>query len=68
MLPPNPDVLDTLVRDRQTRMRTSPGAQPAGTDVAGWRVRIGHALIVAGSNLSGERVERPARHSAHSHA
>ena len=67
MLPPNPGVLDSLIRDRQTKLRTPP-ARRSTTPVAGWRVRIGHALIVAGTTLSGERVERPARPPAISHA
>jgi hypothetical protein len=67
MLPPNPGVLDTLIRDRQTKLRANParkGRGAAGT----WRVRAGHALIAAGNALSGERVERPARRSAMSRA
>jgi hypothetical protein len=66
MLPPNPGVLDALVRDRQARLQTTDAQAEAG--VAPWRVRIGHALIAAGSTLSGERVERPARPHAHARA
>ncbi|MCA1571539.1 MAG: hypothetical protein LC798_14705 [Chloroflexi bacterium] len=63
MLLPSPGVLDSLIRDRQTTLRTSPSR--AGTvTVAGLRVRLGHALIVAGTSLSGERVEQPARPAA----
>ena len=66
MLPPNPDVLDTLIRDRQRELRTAETLAPGiGAAV---RIRIGHALIAAGSALSGERVERPARSSALSRA
>ena len=64
MLPPNPGVLDTLVRERQSRLRTATSGATANGTVASWRVRIGHALIAAGSTLSDERVERP----AHPHA
>jgi len=60
MLPPDPGVLDSLIRDRQMKLRTSPARRSAPAGVA-WRVRIGHALIVAGTTLSGERVEQPAR-------
>ena len=60
MMLPNPGVLDHLIRERQQKLRmTSPQAQ--GTVRRGIRVRIGHALIVAGFMLSGERVEIPAR-------
>lgn len=63
MLLPNPGVLDVMVRDRQTKLRTKrPGA--AGQPRTGVRVRIGHALIAVGSSLSGERLEQPARRSA----
>jgi hypothetical protein len=61
---PNPGVLDDLIRERQARLRMTPrlGQDPARAPL---RVRIGHALIVAGISLSGERVERPARPSAY---
>ena len=56
MLPPNPDVLDQLIRDRQSTLRTTASVVPGlGTAV---RVRLGHALIAAGTALSGERVDR----------
>ena len=62
MLPPNPDVLDTLIRDRQTHLRTTAPVVPGlGTAV---RVRVGHALIAAGSALSGERVDRRPAHGS----
>jgi hypothetical protein len=68
MLPPNPGVLDSLIRDRQKKLRTPPARRPATSAAVAWRVRIGHALIVAGTTLSGERVERPARPPAIPHA
>ena len=63
MILPNPGVLDHLIRERQETLRMSPhrGSMAARGAL---RVRIGHALIVAGSTLSGERVELPARPSA----
>jgi hypothetical protein len=67
MLPPNPGVLDQLIRDRQTKLRATP-ARRAPSAAGNWRIRAGHALIAAGSALSGERVERPARRSAVSRA
>jgi hypothetical protein len=61
---PNPGVLDDLIRERQARLRMTPRLGQARAR-APLRVRIGHALIVAGISLSGERVERPARPSAY---
>lgn len=55
MILPNPGVLDDLIRERQTNLRMTPHQAQAPAR-AGVRVRIGHALIVAGSMLSGERV------------
>lgn len=66
MILPNPGVLDHLIRERQEKLRTTHPAQAPAR--AGVRVRIGHALIVAGITLSGERVEQPARPSALSRA
>jgi hypothetical protein len=63
MVLPNPGVLDVMIRDRQNRLRTKRSGR-AGRPRAALRVRIGHALIVAGSSLSGERLEQPARRSA----
>jgi len=63
MLPPNPGVLDSLIRDRQTQLRTPP-TTPSTRPTVALRVRVGHAMIAAGSMLSGERVERPAPPSA----
>jgi hypothetical protein len=59
---PNPAVLEYIVRDRQEQLRKAAYREPAARSV-GVRVRIGHALIAAGSTLSGERVEIPARPS-----
>jgi hypothetical protein len=67
MILPNPGVLDRLIRDRQKQLRTPAMFRPAKVRV-GLRVRIGHAMIVAGSTLSGERVERPVPPSAIHHA
>jgi hypothetical protein len=67
MLPPNPGVLDTLIRDRQKQLRTPP-TRSSTRPIVALRVRIGHAMIAAGSTLSGERVERPAPPSALSRA
>jgi hypothetical protein len=61
---PNPGVLDDLIRERQERLRMTPRRAQAPAS-APLRVRIGHALIVAGISLSGERVERSARPSAY---
>lgn len=61
---PSPGVLDDLIRERQERLRMTPRQAEAPAPVP-LRVRIGHALIVAGITLSGERVERPARPSAY---
>ena len=61
MIYPSPDVLSRLIRERQARLQATmaPASQHPH---AGLRVRIGHALIAAGSTLSGERVELPAHH------
>ena len=64
MILPNPGVLDHLIRERQEKLRRTPHEAEARGH-GGLRIRIGHALIVAGITLSGERVERPARPSAH---
>lgn len=60
---PNPAVLEYLARDRQEQLRKAVPREHAGR-AAGVRVRIGHALIAAGSTLSGERVEIPPRPSS----
>ena len=60
MMMPNPVILSGLVQDREQRLPSSPmSRQQAAPGVL--RVRIGRALIAAGSIVSGERVERPAR-------
>jgi hypothetical protein len=59
MLLPDPGVLNTMIRDRHHRLRPNRAARPAAG--FGLRVRLGRALIAAGSTLSGERVEMPAR-------
>ena len=63
MIYPSPAVLDRLIQDRHDRVRRTVRhpMQPIRT---GLRVRIGLALIAAGSSLSGERVEMPARRRA----
>lgn len=60
MILPNPGVLDQLIRERQRRLRGS-AVRRSGPAGRGLRRRVGHALIVAGSALSGERVEQPGR-------
>ena len=63
---PNPAVLEYIVRDRQDQLRRSGQRETAGRVAgrgAGVRVAIGHALIAAGSTLSGARVEIPAHPS-----
>ena len=58
MILPNPGVLDQLIRERQRGLRRS----TVGRSAPGGRFlrrRVGHALIAAGSALSGERVEMP---------
>jgi hypothetical protein len=67
MLLPEPGVLDQLIRERQCEMRETSRRRETPARGA-MRVRIGHALIVAGASLSGERVERPARPPALSKA
>jgi hypothetical protein len=67
MLPPNPGDLDRMIRDHQEQLQ-NPGTRPAPQrNGSGLRVRIGHALIAAGYSLSGEQVDKPARHSALPH-
>ena len=61
MIYPSPDVLSRLIQARQARLQAT-AAPPSGDPHAGLRVRIGHALIAAGSTLSGERVELPLHH------
>jgi hypothetical protein len=60
---PSPAVLDRLIQDRQDQVRRM-ARHPQQPGRPGLRVRIGLALIAAGSSLSGERVEMPARRRA----
>lgn len=60
MILPNPGVLDQLIRERQRGLRGT-AARHATQEARGLRLRVGRALIAAGSALSGERVEQPAR-------
>jgi hypothetical protein len=66
MILPNPGVLDQLIRERQGRLRGT-AAQRSMPGPRGLRLRVGRALIAAGSALSGERVEHPAHPSVLSH-
>ena len=61
MIMSNPSVLDHFHAERQRRLRPTPrkGGKPTPTS-ASLRVRVGRALIGAGTAISGERVE-PAR-------
>ena len=62
MILPNPSVLDRLIQDRHHELRaTSRRPTPAQSRI---RLRVGHVLIAAGTAISGERVEQPARPSA----
>ena len=62
----NPSVLEHFHTERQRRLRPTPRSGVSATLPAhsGIRVRIGRALIGAGTALAGERVE-PARRSPH---
>jgi hypothetical protein len=60
MIYPSPDVLSRLIQERQARLQAA--VLPSQAFHAGLRVRIGHALIAAGSTLSGERVELLGHH------
>lgn len=60
MILPNPGVLDQLIRERQRGLRGTSLRRSTSTG-RGLRLRVGRALIVAGSALSGERVEQPVR-------
>ena len=60
MIMPNPSVLEQFHAERQRRLRpnrtvkTLTAAEPGRL---GFRVRIGHALIGAGTAIAGERTE-----------
>jgi hypothetical protein len=60
----NPNVLEHFHAERQRRLRPTPrtGETPA-TAPAAIRVRVGRALIGAGTAISGERFEPAARPS-----
>lgn len=59
MILPGPGVLDQLIRERQRGLRST-AVQRSAPGPRGLRLRVGRALIAAGSALSGERVEMPA--------
>ena len=59
MILPGPGVLNVMIRDRQTKLRAKRQERALRARLA-IRIRVGHALIVAGSTLSGERAEQPA--------
>ena len=60
MIMPNPSVLEHFHAERQRRLRPTPRLGSTTTTHASLRVRVGRALIGAGTAISGERVE-PAR-------
>jgi hypothetical protein len=65
MILSNPSVLEHFHSERQRRLRPTPRLGNTTTPThAGLRVRLGRALIGAGTTLAGERVE-PARATAH---
>lgn len=61
MIYPSPAVMSRLIQERQARLQATATTPPLDPH-AGLRVRIGHALIAAGSTLSGERVDLSAHH------
>lgn len=62
MLILNLGVLDHMIRERQRGLRGTEARRSARPGARGLRLRLGHALIAAGSALSGEReAERPTR-------
>jgi hypothetical protein len=60
MILSSPSVLEHFHSERQRRMRRTPHPGNTTPTHANLRVRVGHALIGAGTAISGERVE-PAR-------
>jgi hypothetical protein len=64
MFTPSPGLWPGLIEDRQHRLRSAAHPRPGALRVNSVRVRLGHLLIAAGRNLSGERVEMPARRPA----
>jgi hypothetical protein len=60
MIMPNPSVLEHFHAERQRRFRPNPALKSmtaAAPGHLGFRVRIGHALIGAGTAIAGERTE-----------
>lgn len=64
MFTPSPGLWPGIIEDRQHRLRSAARPRQDAVHAASVRVRLGHLLIAAGRNLSGERVEVPARHPA----
>jgi hypothetical protein len=64
MFSPSPGLWPGIIEDRQHRLRSSARPRPDTGRVTSVRVRLGHLLIAAGRDLSGERVEVPARQPA----
>lgn len=61
MMLPSVGVLDQLARERQRGLRAAAAVPRHSSRPGVLRLRIGRALILAGSAVSGERVEMPAR-------
>lgn len=59
MIIPNPVLLDRVTRERHRKLRAA-AIRRSLPSADSLRRRIGHALIVAGSAVSGEPLERPA--------
>jgi hypothetical protein len=58
MIMSNPSVLEHFHSERQRRLRPMPRQGTSNQPThAGLRVRVGHALIGAGSAIAGERFE-----------
>jgi hypothetical protein len=62
MLPMPPADLDLIIKDRQASLRGV--RRPVVKPRTSIRVRIGRALIAAGTAMGGERAEQPARPSS----
>jgi hypothetical protein len=60
MMLPNPVLLDQVTRERHRELRAA-AASRSLLRPGSLRRRIGHALILAGSAVSGEPREEPAR-------
>ncbi len=65
MLMPNPSVLEPIHAERQRRLRPTPRIESSHSldHAPSLRVRVGRALIGAGTAIGGETVE-PARPTA----